>query len=61
MGDNKLKLAFSSLTEEFMATWAREVLLDRDPTDKDSSAGIEVRTIRKWKAHKTVNQAEAWL
>lgn len=31
----------------------------RDSTDnKVSSAGIEVRTIRKWKAHETVNQAE---
>ncbi|XP_049897834.1 uncharacterized protein LOC126388657 [Epinephelus moara] len=57
--NNKLKLPFSSLTEEFMVTRAREVLLYRDSSDvKVSSAGIEVRTGRKWKAHEAVNQAE---
>lgn len=45
-----------------MVTREREVLLYRDSSkNKVSSAGIEVRTGRKWKAHKTVNQAEAWL
>ncbi|XP_075343502.1 uncharacterized protein LOC142401936 [Odontesthes bonariensis] len=60
--NNKLKLPFSSLTEEFMAPRAREVLLYRDSSDiKVSSAGIEVRTGRKWCAQEAVNQAESRL
>ncbi|XP_075304756.1 retrovirus-related Pol polyprotein from type-1 retrotransposable element R2 [Odontesthes bonariensis] len=60
--NNKLKLPFSSLTEEFMVTRAREVLLYRDSSDiKVSSAGIEVRTGRKWCAQEAVNQAESRL
>ena len=60
--ENKLRLPFSSLTEEFMVTRAREVLLYRDSSDtKVSSAGIEVRTGRKWKAQDAVEQAEARL
>ena len=60
--NNKLKLPFSSLTEEFMVTRAREVLLYRDSSDtKVSSAGIEVRTGKKWKAQEAVDQAEARL
>lgn len=54
---NKLRLPFSSLTEEFMVPRSREVLLWRDK--KVSSAGIEGRTGRKWKAPEAVNQAEA--
>ncbi|XP_075315189.1 uncharacterized protein LOC142375145 [Odontesthes bonariensis] len=60
--NNKLKLPFSSLTEEFMVTRAREVLLYRDSSDiKVSSAGIEVRTGRKWCAQEAVNQAKSRL
>ncbi|XP_063050108.1 uncharacterized protein LOC134444859 [Engraulis encrasicolus] len=60
--NNKLELPFSSLTEEFMVTRAREVLLYRDSRDiKVSSAGIEVRTGRKWCAQEAVNQAESRL
>ncbi|XP_062387675.1 uncharacterized protein LOC134076569 [Sardina pilchardus] len=56
---NKLQLPFSSLSEEFMVTRAREVLLYRDSNDtKVSSAGIEVRTGRKWKACEAVKLAE---
>ncbi|KAK0145691.1 hypothetical protein N1851_015413 [Merluccius polli] len=59
---NKLRLPFSSLSEEFMVTRAREVLLYRDSSDtKVSSAGIEVRTGRKWRAQDAVDQAEARL
>ncbi|XP_073731592.1 uncharacterized protein [Misgurnus anguillicaudatus] len=59
---NKLKLPFSSLKEEFMVTRAREVLLYRDSSDiKVSSAGIEVRTGRKWKAHEALEMAESRL
>ncbi|XP_061589349.1 uncharacterized protein LOC133454644 [Cololabis saira] len=60
--NNKLKLPFSSLMEEFMVTRAREVLLYRDSSDtKVSSAGIEVRTGRKWRAQEAVDQAESRL
>lgn len=45
-----------------MVTREREVLLYRDSSDnKGSSAGMEVRTGRKWKAHEAINQAEAQL
>lgn len=38
------------------------MLLYRDSSDKKgSSAGIEVRIGRKWKAHEAINQAEARL
>lgn len=48
---NESKL-ISSLTEEFMATTAREVLQYRESKDeKVSQAGIEVRTGRKWRAN----------
>lgn len=44
-----------SLTEEFMLTWAREVLLYTHSSDtKMSSAGIKVRTGRKWKVCEAV-------
>ncbi|KAI2644199.1 Renalase [Labeo rohita] len=59
---NKLQLLFSGLTEEFKVTRAREVLLYRDSSDtRVSSAGIEVRTGRKWRAQEAVQLAEARL
>ncbi|XP_049337547.1 uncharacterized protein LOC125802987 [Astyanax mexicanus] len=59
---NKLQLPFTGLTEEFRVTRAREVLLYRDSADnRVSSAGITVRTGRKWKAQEAVEQAEARL
>ncbi|XP_063080140.1 uncharacterized protein LOC134470047 [Engraulis encrasicolus] len=58
----KLQLPFSSVTEEFKVARAREVLLYRDSSDgKVSSAGVEVRTGRKWRAHDAVERAEARL
>ncbi|XP_035688709.1 LOW QUALITY PROTEIN: uncharacterized protein LOC118424272 [Branchiostoma floridae] len=58
----KLQLSLSGLTEEFKVTRAREVLMYRDSSDsKVSSAGIHVRTGRKWKAQEAVDQAEARL
>lgn len=52
---NKLQLPFTGLTEEFKVTRAREVLLYRDSSDtRVSSAGIKVRTGRKWKAQEAV-------
>lgn len=42
--NNKQPLPFSSLTEELMVTWTREVLLYRDSSVmKVSSVGVEVR------------------
>nr|XP_057943465.1 uncharacterized protein LOC131138512 [Doryrhamphus excisus] len=59
---NKLQLPFTGLTEEFKVTRAREVLLYRDSADtRVSSAGITVRTGRKWRAQEAVDQAEARL
>lgn len=44
----------------FMDTRAKEVLLSRDSSgNRVSSAGITVRTRRKWQAHEAVDQAEA--
>ncbi|XP_038147774.1 uncharacterized protein LOC119787807 [Cyprinodon tularosa] len=58
----KLTLPLSSVSEEFKVARAREVLLYRDSTDgKVSSAGIEVRTGRKWRAKVAVERAEARL
>lgn len=46
---SKLQLPFAGLTEEFKVTGAREVLMYRDSKDtRVSSAGIMVRTERKW-------------
>ncbi len=60
--NTKLQLPFSSLAEEFKVTRAREVLLYRDSTEtKVSSAGVEVRTGRKWRAQDAVERAEARL
>lgn len=52
---NKLRLPFSSLTEEFMVTRAREVLLWRGK--KVSSAGIEGRTGRTWNPNPNPRQS----
>ncbi|CAJ1075238.1 LOW QUALITY PROTEIN: uncharacterized protein LOC109089580 [Xyrichtys novacula] len=60
--NTKLQLPFSSPSEEFKVTRAREVLLYRDSADtKVSSAGVEVRTGRKWRAKDAVERAEARL
>lgn len=48
---NKLRLPFSSVREEFIVTRAREHLQYSGSRDaKVSSAGIVVRTVRKWRA-----------
>ncbi|KAI8506911.1 hypothetical protein Bbelb_153500 [Branchiostoma belcheri] len=58
----KLRLPLSGLTEEFKVTRAREVMMYRDSADtKVSSAGITVRTGRKWKAQEAVDKAESRL
>lgn len=55
-GNTKLQLPLSSLVEEFKVSRAREVLVYQDSTDtKVSSAGVEVRTGRKWRAQEAVN------
>ncbi|MCI4390737.1 hypothetical protein PGIGA_G00126150 [Pangasianodon gigas] len=60
--NNTLQLPFSGLTEEFKVARTREALQYRDSRDhKVSSAGIEVRTGRKWKAEKAVEVAESRL
>ncbi|TWW80121.1 hypothetical protein D4764_10G0011510 [Takifugu flavidus] len=52
----------SGLTEEFKVARTREALQYRDSRDcKVSSAGIEVKTGRKWKAEKAVDVAESRL
>ncbi len=59
---NILQLPFSGLTEEFKVVRTREALQYRDSRDcKVSSAGIEVRSGRKWKAEKAVEMAESRL
>lgn len=57
---NILQLPFSGLMEEFMVARTREALQYRDSRDqKVSSAGIEERTGRKWRAEKAVEVAES--
>ncbi|XP_024141063.1 uncharacterized protein LOC112154399 [Oryzias melastigma] len=57
-----LQLPISGLSEEFKVTRARELMMYRDSSDKKvSSAGIRVKTGRKWKAQEAVNRAEARL
>lgn len=52
----KLQFPFSSLSEEFLATRAREVLLYRDSINtRVSSAGAEVRTARKWREQEAID------
>nr|XP_014269084.2 uncharacterized protein LOC106676625 [Maylandia zebra] len=59
---NSVQLPFSGLTEEFKVARTREALQYRDSKDcKVASAGIEVRTGRKWKAEKAVEVAESRL
>eukprot|EP00066_Takifugu_rubripes_P027132 XP_011616398.1 PREDICTED: uncharacterized protein LOC105418502 [Takifugu rubripes] len=59
---NTLQLPFSGLTEEFKVARTREALQYRDSRDcKVSSAGIEVKTGRKWKVEKAVEVAESRL
>ena len=59
---NKLHLPFSGLTEEFKVTRSREVMMYRDSADvKVASAGIIVKTGRKWQAQEAVSRAEARL
>ncbi|XP_062272394.1 LOW QUALITY PROTEIN: uncharacterized protein LOC133978067 [Scomber scombrus] len=59
---NTLQLPFSGLTEEFKVARTREALQYRDSRDcKVSTAGIEVRTGRKWRADKAVEVAESRL
>lgn len=57
-----LQLPISGLSEEFKVTRARELMMYRDSSDKKvASAGILVKTGRKWKAQEAVNRAEARL
>lgn len=59
---NSLHVPFSGLTEEFKVAHTREAVQYRDSKDcKVASAGIEVRTGRKWKAEKAVEVAESCL
>ena len=58
----KLKLPFSSVTEEFKVSRAREVMQYRDSDDPMvSTANISVRTGRKWRAQEAVDRAETRL
>ncbi|XP_053339380.1 uncharacterized protein LOC128510861, partial [Clarias gariepinus] len=57
-----LQLPISGLSEEFKVTRARELMMYRDSSDtKVASAGILVKTGRKWKAQEAVSRAEARL
>lgn len=57
-----LQLPISGLSEEFMVTHAREQVMYWDSSDtKVATAGILVKTGRKWKAQKAVDRAEARL
>ena len=59
---NTLQLPFSGLTEEFMVTRTREALQYRESRDdKVASAGIQVRTGRKWRADEALEVAESRL
>ena len=58
----KVQLPLNSVVEEFKITRAREVMLYRDSKDtRVSSAGIVVKTGRKWSAKEAVQRAEARL
>ncbi|XP_076844394.1 uncharacterized protein LOC143489330 [Brachyhypopomus gauderio] len=57
-----LQLPISGIVEEFKVTRARELMMYRDSTDrKVATAGIQVKTGRKWKAQEAVDRAEAKL
>lgn len=59
---NVLQLPFSGLTEEFKVSRTREILQYRESRDeKVASAGIQVRTGRKWRADKALEVAESRL
>lgn len=59
---NILQLPISGLNEEFMVSRTREALQYRESRDpKVASAGIQVRTGRKWSAGKALVVAESWL
>ena len=59
---NKLQLPFSSIDEEFRVSRTREALLYRDSKDpRVASAGIVVRTGRKWRAKDGLEVAESRL
>lgn len=59
---NILQLPVSGLVEEFMVTRTREALQYRDSRDpKVASAGIQVKTGRKWSAGKALEVAESRL
>ena len=56
---NALQLPFKGLMEEFVVSQMREVMLYRDLKDpKVSTAGVEVRTGRRWCAKKELGNAE---
>ncbi|XP_061896833.1 uncharacterized protein LOC133645919 [Entelurus aequoreus] len=58
----KLQLPLRGLLEEFKVTRSREVMMYRDSADvKVASAGIVVKTGRKWQAQEAVSRAEARL
>lgn len=57
-----LQLPISGLSEEFMVTCANEPMMYRDSADtKVATAGILVKTGRKWRAQEAVKRVEAWL
>jgi hypothetical protein len=59
---SKLQLPLKSVTEEFKATKARQVMMLRDcRDDKVKNAGVQVKTGRKWSAAKAVDDAESRL
>lgn len=56
----KLQLPISDLVEEFKVARAREDMMYRDSSDaKVATAGIFVKTRRKWQAQEAVDRAEA--
>ena len=56
----KLQMPISSVTEEYKVAKARLLLTLRDSSDdKINSAGIEVRTGRKWSVNQAVQDAES--
>lgn len=59
---NKLQLPFSSLEEEFKVSRTREAGMYRDSSDaRVASAGVKVRTGRKFNAHNELERAETRL
>lgn len=58
---NKLQLPISSLEEEFRVTRTREALVYRDSSDARVTAGIMVRTGRKFTTQEGLEQTESRL